>query len=304
MGGKFDELIEMGRLVDEVGDEFPTPEGVIPQAAPEATGQQADVVQVMDAGVEQVEIPDMESAVSDGHFSIDQALGLVPKPAPTPEPKAEVTEPPAPAAGSGAAPSGLEERLSELAAENRRLREITDTLTRRALSGEPAPGAAPEGEAFEKSPEVMEYFRQYGVVTKEDLADLQQAVEPLRQQREDQQIAEFVALHVDGFKAEHMPVLYSAIKTMSDEQKARYAGVQGAALLASSLVSRGALDLGTEKNTEEPSPRPSPLLARHHSEAAGGRDTLHTESDEVAKLRALEKMPDDEFLRMLNNIPR
>lgn len=298
---KYDELREMARLAEEMGDEFPTaPETEqVNTPQPAANEQQVDQVRAVDTGMDQYDAPEADGLMMDGQISIDAVLGLKPKSAPVPEPKADDTAPAAPAAAPDHQPTAMEARLAEMAAEIRSLRENNDALTRRALNADQPPKAEGTTEAFERNPEVLEYLKNYGVVTADDLATIRAAVEPLRQQAEDQEIAAFVSQHVDGFKAEHMPALYKAVKEMSDTDKAHYAGVQGAALLAASLVKRGALDLGKRKHTEEP----NPMLRRMHTEAAGGRPDLSDAAEEMAKVKALMDMPEDQFLRMLNQLP-
>lgn len=304
---KFDEFHAMADAVAQMGEEFPAPAGdaaaQVQQTTPPAP---VEAVSVPAADPTAQYAPDDDDLVTGGRIDIDAALGIPKsKPAADPEPKAEVTEPAEPKPAPGHEPTAIEKRLSEMAADNRALREQLDAVTRRLLGDDkPAAGApATDDDGFEPSPDVQEYLRKYGVVTKEDLADLQKAVEPLRQQREDQEIASFVAQHVDGFKAEHMPVLYAAIDKMSEQDRAPYRGVQGAALLAASLVKRGALDLGTKTKSKPAPAEPNPLLARHHTEAAGSRPPMGEAEEQLAWAKRINEMSDEEFRAQLLRLP-
>ena len=301
---KYDEMRAMAEAVAQMGDEFPMPtegsqiEPVTPTAAAEAVA-----VPVADPTAD-ASAHDDEDFVRDGQIDLDAILGIEPKKAPEPQPKAEATEPAAPKPAPEHEPTPMEKRLSEMAAEIRSLRESNDALTRRALADDKPQQqqAATDDDDGELSPDVVAYLKKYGVVTREDLSTIQKAVDPLLQQQEDQQIAAFVANHVDGFKAEHMPALYDAINAMSEQERAWYAGVQGAALLAASLVKRGALDLGTKSKTE-PAPRtPNPALARHHTEAAGSRPPQSEAEQQLEWARKIAEMPDDQFLAQLQRL--
>lgn len=287
-------------------DEFPGFEEDPEKAAADVS----DVEEVqVDNTVVDPEMDRISRAVSDtdedSPISIDDVLGLVPA---GPKDEQDVEDAQVPADDTEPErrepESRLEARLRELAEDNKQYRDENRELVKRLLDRE-KPGdkaAADDAESGEPlSDEVKEYFKQYGLVTKDEvMSELGDVLEPLRRQQHDQKLAEHIGQFVSGFKAEHMSSLYQAIEKASEQDQALYRdGVAGAILLAKDLSDRGTLDLGQKKQK----PKVSPLARRHHSEGAGTRPpSADSGTSDDEKLRRLMAMPNEDIRSLLERL--
>lgn len=314
--GEFDSAIEMGKAVEAIegmtpeqinaeidkqaaGDEAEgaeTPPAETP--APEADPPTPDPENVPDVTVEESHEPDPTPGVD-----LDKLLGIgKPKSEEPPkqedaqeskEPEGEQPEHKVPAPGS------VEERLADLSATVKFLKEDRDRLIDQSLNqGQPNQA---EGEAKpEIDPEVLEYFKPIvQEVFGKQIDELTDAVKPIQEQNADANLSGLIGQHVKGFKPEHMRALYDATKEMPDENKSLYTGsVAGAILLAKELKSRGALKgLKTEQK-----PNSSILAARHHAEITGPTPRDVDDMSDEEKARRLADMDGDKILDILDQM--
>lgn len=302
--GEFDELIKMGELVDQIGEDFPSDGDLNNLPKPDAITVEDDDGDVYRMSVQDVEKEDdgaavMEQEAESSDISLDELLGLKkrqPAREADPEPAQERAGKTAGGDTSDRQPSAIEQRMSEMSDEIRRLKDQNDLLIRRELATHDDQSAGAE-QTEELSDDVREYFRKYGLVTKDEVSELQETLKPIREQKQREQLAAFIGNHVEGFRAEHVPALIDAVNSMEGPERSLYEdGVAGAVLLAHNLVSRGALDLGKKKG------RVNPLVQRHHSESGGTTANGRDQMDEDAQVRALMAADPEAIRRMVDNL--
>lgn len=306
--GNFDEVRQLGKLVEEM-DENPEAyaeamanQGAAPAADPEAEPA-PEYEQVTEPEAQEDSSGGLSEALEvedDVPLSVDDILGLNGR-----ESSPEETEAPAesePAEPVETPPSGVDERLAEMASSNKELRAQVDLLTKRALQ---EPGPSNDGEvmpeAEEINPEVEDYFAPYVAKATAPLlakiAELETATAPAMKASQDQMMGEAISERVEGFEPENVADLYKELDTMSDDDKARFGDdFAGAIALAGNMVNRGAFAPAKKVQTT------SPLAARSHSETSGPAPGASGDMTEEQKLKALLAMDPDKFLAQLDKM--
>jgi hypothetical protein len=277
--GKYDDLREMGRLSGELDDDL--------SGAPSAEDIASSTTE---------EIPSFSAESDDDTLgnviSLDQLLGLGDEPEATrePEPKGED--------GEEEEPKGRRDRISELSEQLNAERRRNDELVNRLLDRRPDNTESDDGvQPEELSPATKEYFKKYGLVTKEEVSGLLNDLEPVMKRVKDERIAAAIAAHVDGFTVQNMPALYKAMADAPEQKRALYEeGLAGAVILARDLVGGGSPDTAGKRRTG------SSLASRHHSEAGSSSRRDNEVDGEAEKLRRIESLTAEQIHALLDGI--
>jgi len=284
--GDYDDVIEMGEAVKQLGDEPPVIEDPPAPAEepPPAEEKAAPPPQEDESGG----LGDPLEEQSDNQLDIDKLLGL--DKAQQGEEQPEQDPPVEEAPPQEAPPPGsLEERFAELTGQVKMLKEDNARLATHKLQEPPTPPAeVPPAPELEQ--EMVDYLNPYidAAVEKrvgERLGKVEKAIEPVVEQSHNDRLAGVIGQHVEGFKPSDMTTLYKELDSgkLSEQDEALYRdGVSGAILLARELQGRGALG-GVKKTTK----RASPLAARHHSETSGFTPASQDDMSEEEKVRRL-----------------
>jgi len=287
--GEFDDVIAMGEAVAQLGDEPPVIEEPAPAAAP---AQEHTSGGLGDPLEEQ----------SDNQLDIEELLGLKKAPEGEEPPKQDVPADDAPPQEEPA-PDSVDQRFAELAGQLKMLREDNARLTARQLQ-ESAP-AADEPPKPELEPDMIDYLDPYieAAVEKrlgERLGKVEKAIEPVVERTHNQQLAEFIGEHVEGFKPSDMKALYAELNSgkLPANKEALYRdGPVGAILLAKELQSRGALG-----GVKKPTIRENPLAAAHHSETAGFTPASQDDASDDTKVSRLMAMDPQKIRDMVDGL--
>jgi len=300
--GDLDDVVEMGEIIDLVGEEPPKPEDYQAEAPPTPQGEEQapqpeappEPEDMTTGGLDGPPIDDDEEH---GPLDLDKVLGITkpaegdPSPAPTEEQPAEPAPDPE--------PSATEQRFTDLTERLNKADALNEKLIARALGPEKPEELPAEPPADADDPDVTGYMEPHieRVLAKKfglKPGDL----DSVMKNQEDQRLATMIGKHVEGFKAENVQSLYDEIGKMSAEEQTLYRdGGAGAILLAKELQSRGAF--GSPKKQEQ---RSSSLAKRHQSEATGSTPAGSSDMSDQAKARQLMAMDGDEVLRILDGI--
>ncbi len=302
MADQFDDIRRMNEAMEQLGDEPPeitvdaTPEQVAEVETPTEPAQVA-APEDLSGGLSEV-LGDEQ----DRPLTVDDILGLnKPVESAPAEPK-DTGESASPVEES---PSGVDKRFAELTSELARLREQNDLLVNQRLKEGSEPVAEPVGDETELNPDVQDYMKPYikdalGFDPEKLVAEnerLRKVTEPLIAQRETEELAGAISRHVEGFDSSHMPELQKAFDGLSEQEQAEYGGIQGAALFAQSLVSRGALNVGTKQKQT-----PRTLSRRMHGETSGAAPIMAGEMSEDDKIKRLNELSGESIRQMVDGL--
>jgi len=280
-------------------DAGPVQEEAKTEAVPIVPEESENIVQVVD----EEDSSDQVISVADilNRAGINDTAPATETPADGPDPVESASTEPADQ------PDGLGERVSELSADNKALKEQVALLTKRALA-EPVTAPAAEAPAEEKAdlnPDVQEYLDPYireqlgGLNLKEmqeENARLKEVTAPLVAEAEVRSIASDIAEYVDGFTVAHVAELKAEIGKMPEADRAKHESYVGAVALAKDLMDRGALS-GSKKK-----PTTSRLASRAHTEGSGSTQIPNSGLTEEQQLKKLIDLPNDQFRAMLEEM--
>lgn len=296
--GQYDDLIEMGELARQLGENGEPPPGMVPPAAA-AEAPVVDPAPVVEperhdyvGGMTEAPMPQEKTV------DLDELLGLRPRQS---DQAREQTRRPAPDP-TAPKPGSVEERMAELAERARKAEADRDKLMQRLIDDRPMqqePQYEPEEELLPETDDFIKpYIEKHSRPYQERIEALEKELAPMREEAMNKALASEIAAFVPGFTTDMMNTLHEQYDATDDPKlKAVYgSGVAGAVTLARDLVSRGALDLAKGK----PRQSVSPLVSRHHTESGSPRSVqMNGADDEDSRVSALLNLPNSQFLKAL-----
>lgn len=282
-----DEMEALAEAAAKMGDQPPRPEDYEDGTPPQDVEEAAPDVEVESGGL------DGEGFEEPEPLDLDALLGI--KDDQTEEEPDERPEEPKKERKQG----GADTRIAELAAENKLLKEQQELLIKSRIGDrQEAEHQEPQEELSDEVIEWMKpYYEKLHGATMQELRELKETLEPIRQQAQDKNLAGFIGQHVEGFTDKHMSQLREAFSKIPEgtPEHALYGdGVAGAALLAQDLVRRGALDVGQPKKKQS-----SPLARRHVTESTDAARQMSGGMSDEEKARRIMSTPNAEFRRLL-----